>query len=1103
MKKALVGSAAVSIILVFVVGWSKASSPHQSVVPTKAAQSITEANDALRLNNLGVAYMNQQAFEKALKYFQDAYAADPKLYVARLNQGIALLNLQKINDAQPIFLEAVKRDPKSARAWYNLGLLHKSSGDSAQALDAFKRASELAPGDADVHYFLGLTYAQTGDNKNAAAEFQETLRLLPFHASAEFGLARAYQKMGEPEQAKTHLARFQHLTQTKLSAPITLAYGEQGPLSLVESVGTSTQEVDPAIPVKFVDVTKAWGLSGTTSASRPNAGSAACVIDFDGDGKPDLFFTRFGANGTVSLFRNLGGGKFADVTKASGIPSTAPGIACAVADYDNDGKADLAVSYADHVALYHNEGGKFRDVTDTVGLKAKGGSHGMLWVDYDHDGDADLLVTTANSGNQVWRNNGNSTFTDATSETGITFEGSGTAAIASDINNDRAVDIVVASESGSPLLFTNPREGTWKTSNPWPESTKGANSITSLDFNKDGWMDLAITTPNAPGLILLRNVGGKFEQVELPATGWSKGSSVIAVDYDNDGFVDLVAAGIRNGKSEIKLFRNVGNGKFADMTSRTGLDQIHLAAEATVASADLDGDGDTDLIITQAGGAPIILRNDGGNQNKSLRISLKGLADNGSALGTKVEVFAGDLWQKWEVHSGGGPGQSSTEIIAGLGKRTQVDVVRMLWPTGVIQDEIDVPIAKQRQILEIDRRGSSCPILFAWDGKHYQFISDMIGSAVVGHWVGPGERNVPDPTEYLKVSGDIVKSRNGRLSFRFMEPMEEVVYLDQVRLLAVDHPADYDVYPNEYFASNPPFPEFKVIAAKNSDVRLPAGAWDDHGRDVLSHLIRRDHDYVSGFKLLHYSGYTEPHSLELDLGEAYTGGSLRLIMHGFIEYFTATSMYAAHQAGLDPVAPYVEAQDANGKWVRVIEDMGFPAGLPRTTIADLTGKLPIGTRRIRIGTNLQIYWDQILVDRTPTASSAQVQDVPLSAAQLKFHGYPRDIERKTNAHGDHYYVYEEVSKTGPFSRQAGAYTRLGDVKTLVSQTDDRFVVFGSGDVIELEFDPAKLPALAEWMGAGLLLLRRRLREGHGFLRRGGTDCLSRCRIARCKNIPIR
>ena len=1061
MKKVFAGIVTAVICLALSGEWQKAGSAPQSTT-AKSPQPGAKATEGARLNNLGAAYMNQQSFEKALKYFQEAYAADPQLHAARLNEGIALLNLQRVAEALPILQEAVKRDPKDSRAWYNLGLLHKSSGDAEQALGAFKKAVELSANNPDAHYFLGLAYSQTGANNKAATEFQEALKLFPFHASAEFGLARAYQKLGDPEQAKTHLARFQHLTRAKLGSPITLAYGEQGTLSLVESVGGGTQTADLAIPVKFVDATQRSGLTGKPSNGTNNSvmGAGACVLDFDNDGQPDIFFTGFSASGGTGLFRDVGEAKFSEVTKVAGLSSDSPALACAAADYDNDGKTDLAVAYVDHVELYHNEGGKFRDVTDEVGLKAKVTSRGLLFVDYDHDGDADLLVTTANSGGQLWRNNGNSTFTDATSENEMTFEGSGTAAVASDVNNDRAVDVVVTRDGAAPVLFTNPREGKWTASSPWPESAKGATSITSLDFNKDGWMDFALTTASAPGLVLLRNVDGhQFEQVPLPAAGWSRGLSVVAIDYDNDGFVDLVASGVAaNGKFEIKQFRNLGVGKFEDVTANTGLDRVQLRGEAFLSTADLDGDGDIDLIVTQIGNQAILLRNDGGNRNKSLRISLKGLADNKSGLGTKVEVFAGDLWQKWEVHSGGSAGQSSTDIIAGLGKRTQVDVVRMLWPTGVIQDEIDVPLTKQ-QMVEIDRRGSSCPVLFAWDGKHYQFISDMIGSGVVGHWVGPGERNVPDPTEYLKVSGDLVTTRNGRLSFRFMEPMEEVVYLDQLRLLAVDHPASYDVYPNEYFASSPPFPQFKVIAARRNDVRLPTGAWDEHGRDVLAHLLNRDHDYVSGFKVLNYSGYTEPHSLELDLGEPYKGGTLRLLMHGFIEYFTATSMYAAHQAGLDPVAPYVEALDPNGKWVRVVEDMGFPAGLPRTTVADLTGKLPNGTQRIRIGTNLQIYWDQILIDRTASSATTHVQDVQLSSAQLRFHGYPSDIEHKTNAHGDHYYVYEEVSKTGPYARQAGAYTRLGDVKKLVANKDDQFAVFGSGDVIELDFDPSRLGTL--------------------------------------------
>ncbi len=321
----------------------------------------------------------------------------------------------------------------------------------------------------------------------------------------------------------------------------------------------------------------------------------------------------------------------------------------------------------------------------------------------------------------------------------------------------------------------------------------------------------------------------------------------------------------------------------------------------------------------------------------------------------------------------------------------------MLWPTGVLQDEIEVAGDREQAYTEIDRRGSSCPTLFVWNGKQYELVADVLGAGVVGHWVAPGERNIPRPTEYVKIDRKAIREKDGKLSFRLMEPMEEVVYLDQVRLLAVDHPSDVDVYPNEYFASNPPYPPFKVIASR--DARPPAGAWDDHGHDVLPDFLA--HRYFGDFDLLSFKGFAKPHSLELDLGEPYQGGPLRLLLHGEIEYFTATGMYAADQAGIQATAPYVEALVADGsggrgKWVRVIDDMGFPAGLPRTMTADLTDKLPHGTKRIRISTNLQIYWDNILIDRTEQNVSSRLTPVPLERADLGFHGYPRADRSSTS-----------------------------------------------------------------------------------------------------------
>jgi hypothetical protein len=139
--------------------------------------------------------------------------------------------------------------------------------------------------------------------------------------------------------------------------------------------------------------------------------------------------------------------------------------------------------------------------------------------------------------------------------------------------------------------------------------------------------------------------------------------------------------------------------------------------------------------------------------------------------------------------------------------------------------------------------------------------------------------------------------------------------------------------------------------------------------------------------------------------------------------------------------------------------MGFPAGLPRTITADLSGKLPIGTRRIRITTNLQIYWDSILIDRSAQRENFKISEIPLDRATLEYHGYPRQIEDQPP--GNVKYVYEQVSRTGPYARQAGEYTRYGDVLPLLQSFDDKLVVFGSGDEVALDFDPSNLPPLPQ------------------------------------------
>src|SRR6202142_182442 len=465
----------------------------QSTLPAKQPDQSTEA---ARLNNLGGAYMNQQLFEKALKAFEQAAAPDAKLQIAPMNQGIALFNLGRVDAARQLLEQAVKQNSTDPHGWYNLGLLEKNSGNSQAAVDAFRRVTEIDGGDADTWYFLGAAYAQNKQNPEAIDAFQHALKLNPVHASAEFGLSRAYQQSADLTHAREHLIRSQYITQNKLGSPISLAYGEQGKYSLAEESAEVVQKVPPQISVRFVDVTEQAGLHTKSSAASAKdlasyLGPGACFLDYDNDGRIDIFLPDNGKEGGMSLYRNLGNGKFEDVTRKAGLDPAMHAIGCTAGDYDNDGFSDLAVTTKDRVLLLHNEkNGAFKDMTEASGIKNRGFNVGVTLVDYDHDGDLDLYVMRYREGpgfdprienagwagslsteNVMWRNNGNNTFSDVTSTTGLGRNLPSLAAVGTDFNNDRANDLVVTNGIFHPTIFENRREGEFAMPEIWPKES--------------------------------------------------------------------------------------------------------------------------------------------------------------------------------------------------------------------------------------------------------------------------------------------------------------------------------------------------------------------------------------------------------------------------------------------------------------------------------------------------------------------------------------------------------------------------------------------------------------------------------------------------------
>src|SRR6185437_7131637 len=539
----------------------------------------TQHKDAIQLNNLGVAYMNQQNFNQAEKLFSAAIEKDPTLLIARLNQGIAMLNSQQLPQASAALRKVIAQDPKSTAAWYNLGLVARKNGDTAETIEDFKHAAALDPNNADTHYLLGSGYQQNKDYKNAILQYQAALQLNPLHASAEFGLARAYRETGALDNSKQAFQRFQHITGEKLGSPMTISYGEMGRYSMAQSIHVAEPEVGAMIPVRFVREAIGSNTEASQAASTPDGtGGGACMMDLFGDGKIGLISLGDGTH-AIHAYRNLGG-RFEEVPASqTGLDVSGDAIACTVGDFDNDGLPDLAISLRDRVVLFRNLGhGKFSDVAKAVGITPQNRPAGLTFVDYDHDGDLDLFVTgkplkPAGGPNVLWRNNGNQTFTDVTVSTGLAGHGATRNAILSDINNDRAVDLVVTGSEPAPTFYANPREGNFSATPLFTDAKlTPTNGVYVFDFNKDGWMDVAVTHTGAPGVTLWRNVEGKrFERVPLPISDATSGWGLIATDVDNDGWIDLAVLVDTAHGPKLRILRNCGPRGFQDVTAAVGL----------------------------------------------------------------------------------------------------------------------------------------------------------------------------------------------------------------------------------------------------------------------------------------------------------------------------------------------------------------------------------------------------------------------------------------------------------------------------------------------------------------------------------------------------
>ena len=1050
-------------------------------------------------------------------------------------RGLASLEVGLLGDARDQFALAGELAPREPAVHANLAVASVGVGDDEAASAALDTASALAPDSAAVAFLRGQLASFSGRSEEAVARYRRATALDPEHVRARFALAQELERGGaeadlpearrwleevlarRPENLAVLLERarwaartgdgvvvddtvdrltrlneawpelaatqFEGLSQAAAAGDLARAATAAQLLRNVlvrtpafredlAAVSVGAEQIaqpllrflrlpSPPAAAAPPDETLAWAAEPLEPAAAGTAGLAALAIVHGGaDETPVILATdgevvrRAGAAGADPAFSFPGAASGARPAAEALLPL----------DWNGDYRMDLAlVGPGGFRLLARGADGSFDESTPgpADGTPAEDlAGYGAWAADVEMDGDLDVVLGPVSEAPWVLRNNADGTWQAVRPFPGVAgLRGF----VWGDLDVDGDPDAVLLDAAGGAHPFENLQAGRF---GAWP-AWEAADRVVGLalgDLDADGVLDV-VTVDAAGSVWRTSRAGGTWRRERVaawpafPPAAEAGSQRLLLADLDNNGALDLLGSGTAGTRVWLADERSV---------LRDAPPAAQVAAEI-FGVADLDADGRLDLVGVRDG-APVRLlgRGSAGYGWQQIRprahVAAGDQRINAFGVGGEIEVRAGLLVQK-QVLTG-------APVHFGLGGQPRIDVARVAWPNGVVQ--ADFELAARAVFVAEQRLKGSCPWLFADDGSGQRFVTDVLWRSPLGMRINAQDTaGVTQTEDRVLVRGDQLAPRDGEYDLRITAELWETHFVDHASLLVVDHPADTEVFVDERFARDPA-PLDPVVTGPSQPV---AGAWDDAGKDVGALVRDRDRRYVATFERGTHQGITRDHFLELELGpDAEAHAALRLLAHGWIYPTDSSINVALGQSSLPaPRGVAVEALDGRGRWTVLHADLGFPAGKLKTMIIPV-GRLADGRypRRLRLRTNLEIYWDRIAW--APLRADAPRETVRLApvAADLAYRGYnrtefvgPRRLELP---------VYELAGVRPRWRDLVGYHTRFGDVRELLAEVEDRYVIMNAGDELRLRF-AAPPPPPAGWRRDFVLITDGWVKDG--------------------------